>query len=78
MKEECRQTLEQAYMLLDGEQVADLDRRSIQEHLEACAPCYERYGLEREVKGIIARLQGCTTCPDKLRERIAYLLEFDR
>lgn len=70
--------LEQAYLILDGEDVDEGERRHIQEHLEACGPCYERYGLEQEVKGLIARLRGCTTCPDNLRVRITTLLEFDQ
>lgn len=78
MKEKCRQTLEQAYLILDGEDVDEAERRHIQQHLEACAPCFERYGLEQEVKGLIARLHGCTTCPDGLRMRITALLESEQ
>lgn len=77
MKPKCRETLAQAYLVLDGEPVDDAERLEIQAHLEACAPCYERYGLEREVKALIARLQGCTTCPDELRVRIVQLLHFE-
>jgi mycothiol system anti-sigma-R factor len=73
----CRETLAQAYLLLDGEPVPEAERREVQAHLEACAPCYERYGIEQEVKALIARLHGCTTCPEQLRVRIVQLLHFE-
>jgi mycothiol system anti-sigma-R factor len=75
MKEGCRQTLERAYLILDGEEITSEERVTIQEHLEACEPCFERYGLEVEVKRVIARLRGCTTCPDELKAKITTLLD---
>ncbi len=75
MKEECKQTLERAYLILDGESITVEEKLEIQVHLEACEPCWERYGLEVEVKRVIARLRGCTTCPDELKERITSLID---
>ncbi len=75
MKESCRETLEQVYLFLDVEQLSDDRRREIQTHLEECRPCFERYGVEREVQAVIARLRGKAVCPDELRARIAQLID---
>ncbi len=75
MKDICRQTLEKAYLFIDGEILNDAERHDIQVHLEACQPCYERYGLEKEVTALLARIRGCQRCPDPLRTRIQGLLE---
>ncbi|MBA2725921.1 MAG: mycothiol system anti-sigma-R factor [Actinobacteria bacterium] len=74
MKQLCQETLERAYLLLDGEG-SPAERAEIQQHLEACSPCYERYGLNAEVKSLIARLQGATPCPDGLRLKISEMLQ---
>lgn len=74
MKEKCRHTLEQAYLFLDGEVLSSEQRLEIQVHLEECAPCYERYGLDREVTVIIQRLRGSDRCPQELRDKIHDLI----
>jgi mycothiol system anti-sigma-R factor len=71
----CRETLEEAYLYLDEEGLSYERRLEIAHHLEECAPCLERYGLEREVTLIVSRLRGCTTCPPELRIRIANLIQ---
>ena len=75
MKEHCRETLEKAYLFLDGEVLSAAERQEIQVHLEECGPCFERYGVDHEVTALLARLRGCTQCPDELRVKIRSLLE---
>jgi mycothiol system anti-sigma-R factor len=75
MKQICRETLQRAYLLIDGEPIAEEETRSIRAHLEECTPCFERYGLEVEVKALISRLRGADQCPESLRNRIAGLIE---
>ncbi len=75
MKELCRVTLERAYLFLDGELLSEEERREIQDHLEYCRPCYERFGLEREVTLLLSRLRGCSRCPQTLKSRILILLQ---
>jgi mycothiol system anti-sigma-R factor len=75
MKQHCRDVLAEAYLILDGEVVAEDRRIEIQTHLEECVPCLERYGLERHIKAIIHRLQGGTRCPAELRARIIGYLD---
>jgi mycothiol system anti-sigma-R factor len=70
MKEHCRETLERAYLFLDGEALSDAQRLQIEAHLEECGPCYERYGLQREVMRLVARSRGHEKCPEGLRTRI--------
>jgi mycothiol system anti-sigma-R factor len=71
----CRETLREAFMYLDGEGLSDERRRELKAHLEECSPCYERVGLDKEVAHLISRLRGCTTCPEDLRIRITTLIE---
>jgi mycothiol system anti-sigma-R factor len=78
MKEECRETLERAYLFLDGELLSVSERHEIKRHLEDCGPCFERVGLEDEVGKVVARLRGCQPCPDRLRLKIKSLLEETR
>ncbi|HJR44990.1 MAG TPA: mycothiol system anti-sigma-R factor [Actinomycetota bacterium] len=75
MKEVCREYLARAYLYLDGEVLSETERTEIRVHLEECSPCLERYGLERELVTVIARLRTTTRCPDALKNRIASLLE---
>ena len=74
MKEKCRHTLEQAYLFLDGEVLSSEERTQIRVHLEECQPCYERYGLDREVTVIIQRIRGTQPCPQSLRDKVQNLI----
>jgi mycothiol system anti-sigma-R factor len=73
MKRVCKETLERAYLFLDGELLSFAERAEIREHLEACRPCYERYGIESEVTTLLAGLRNSQRCPDDLRSRITAL-----
>lgn len=74
MKDSCRQALERAYMFLDGEGLSEQERREVETHLEECGPCWERYGLEQEVSGVVSRLKDCNPCPEPLKARISGML----
>ncbi|MDQ3985746.1 MAG: mycothiol system anti-sigma-R factor [Actinomycetota bacterium] len=75
MKEDCRVVLRQAYLYLDGEILSEAERVEIRHHLEECRPCLERYGLEKEVTSLVARLRGKHSCPERVKARIQDLLE---
>ncbi len=75
MKERCRETLERLYLFLDGEVLSEAERIEIRAHLEACAPCYERYGVDEGVTRLVARLRHHQRCPESLRVRIQSLIE---
>ena len=66
---DCRVVLEKVYLYLDGE-MADHDVHHIREHLDECAPCLREFGIEQEVKALVARSCGCDRAPDGARERL--------
>lgn len=66
---DCRSVIEQVYLYLDGE-IGDEDCAKIRQHLDECSPCLRQYGLEQEVKALVARSCGCEPAPDSLRTRV--------
>ena len=70
---ECREVLEEVYLFLDGERTAH-DRHAIQQHLDDCTPCLRKYGIEREVKALVARCCGQEETPAHLRDRVLVAL----
>jgi mycothiol system anti-sigma-R factor len=71
---DCREVLEQVYLYLDGEML-DEDCSKIRQHLDECAPCLRQFGLEQEVKALVARSCGCDVAPEGLRERVLLRLQ---
>lgn len=65
---DCADVVEAVYLYIDGELPAEaID--SIRVHLEECSPCLREYGIEREVKALIARC-CCETAPEALRQSV--------
>ena len=65
---DCTEVIEAVYLYLDGEIEHDtLDR--IRHHLDECSPCLREYGIEREVKLLIAR-SCCEQAPPGLRDAV--------
>lgn len=65
---DCRDVLEAVYLYLDGETDQDA-LAAIRLHLDECSPCLREFGIEREVKLLIAR--SCAeTAPDSLRDAV--------
>jgi mycothiol system anti-sigma-R factor len=73
---DCHDVLTEVYLYLDLE--CDEDRRQIiRDHLDECSPCLREYGIELEVKVLVARCCGSDLAPPALRERLrAKLMEF--
>jgi len=66
--ESCADFIERIVYLLDNELDED-DVHAVKEHLDRCAPCLERYDVQRTVKSLVAR--SCSeAAPDTLRERV--------
>jgi mycothiol system anti-sigma-R factor len=66
---ECGDILTEVYLFLDLE--CSDDRRSmIQTHLDECTPCLREFGIEQEVKALVARCCGADRAPAELRERL--------
>jgi mycothiol system anti-sigma-R factor len=66
---DCREVLAEVYRYLDLE-CADDRRDRIRKHLDECSPCLREYGIELEVKALVARCCGTETAPIELRDRL--------
>jgi len=65
----CSQVISDVYLYLDAE-CDEVGRERIKRHLDECSPCLRDYGIEQEVKALVARCCGHETAPDGLRERL--------
>ena len=71
--ESCADFLDRIVYLLDNELDA-AEVAVVKVHLDECAPCFERYDVQRTIKMIVAR--SCTeTAPDALRDRVKVRLQ---
>jgi mycothiol system anti-sigma-R factor len=66
---DCDDVLRDVYLYLDDESDPSV-RNRIRQHLDDCAPCLKRFGLEQDVRSLIARCCGGDRAPQHLRERI--------
>ena len=70
MSDECSEFLDQIVYFLDNE-LAEADCADVQHHLDQCAPCLEKYDLQRTVKSVVAR--SCSeAAPDELRQKVLF------
>jgi mycothiol system anti-sigma-R factor len=71
--ESCADFLDRIVYLLDNELDAG-EVAIVKVHLDECAPCFERYDVQRTIKMIVAR--SCTeAAPDALREKVRVRLQ---
>ncbi len=68
-KTDCSVVLSEVYLYLDLE-CSDDRRVLIKKHLDECSRCLSEYGIEHEVKALVARCCGDETAPKELRERL--------
>ncbi len=66
---DCDEVLNDVFRYLDDETDA-AERSKIRAHLEGCSPCLKQFGLEADVKSLVARHCGGDRAPDELRNRI--------
>jgi mycothiol system anti-sigma-R factor len=66
---DCDEVLADVYLYLDDESALDV-RERIRAHLDDCAPCLRHFGLELDVKSLVARCCGGDVAPGSLRTRI--------
>lgn len=67
---DCDDVLRDVYLYLDDETDESVKNR-IREHLDGCAPCLKQFGLEQDVRSLIARCCGGDQAPQTLKERIS-------
>ena len=66
---DCSEVLAKVWVYLDGE-IDAAASAALRDHLEQCGPCLRHYGLEKEVKALIARCCGNDLAPEDLRDRV--------
>jgi mycothiol system anti-sigma-R factor len=66
---DCNEVLGEVYLYLDLE-CADDRRVVIRKHLDECSPCLREFGIEQEVKALVARCCGSETAPAELKMRL--------
>jgi mycothiol system anti-sigma-R factor len=66
---DCQDVLNDVYLYLDDESNPELVLR-IRQHLDDCTPCLRQFGLEQDVKSLIARCCGGDVAPERLRVSI--------
>jgi mycothiol system anti-sigma-R factor len=66
---DCEDVIKDVYLYLDDESNPELFSR-IRQHLDECAPCLRQFGLEQDVKSLIARCCGGDVAPEHLRATI--------
>jgi len=69
MSDECNDVLDEVYLYLDLE-CNDDRRQLIKQHLDECSPCLREFGIEQEVKALVARCCGAENAPDELKARL--------
>jgi mycothiol system anti-sigma-R factor len=70
----CSEVLEEVYYYLDGE-MSQHDCEHIRQHLDECGPCLREYGVEQEVKALVARSCGCESAPPGLKAKLLLTLQ---
>jgi mycothiol system anti-sigma-R factor len=66
---DCDDVLKDLYLYLDDESDVEV-RNRIRQHLDACSPCLKQYGLEQDVRSLVARCCGGDRAPETLHVRI--------
>jgi mycothiol system anti-sigma-R factor len=66
---DCDDVLNDLYLYLDDESDVEV-RNRIRQHLDACSPCLKQYGLEQDVRSLVARCCGGDRAPETLHLRI--------
>jgi mycothiol system anti-sigma-R factor len=70
---DCLDVLEQVYLYLDGE-IDEAHRQEVRDHIDECSPCLRQFGIEQEVKALVARCCGGESAPQALRDRLTVTL----
>ena len=65
----CAEVLDRVYSYIDGELEAP-DLAKIRQHLDACGPCFEEYGLDELVKKLVHKTCGQDRVPEALRAKV--------
>ena len=67
---DCDAVLRDIFLYLDDETHDPQLQSNMKAHLHDCGPCLRQYGLEQDVKSLIARTCGGDRAPAQLQQRI--------
>lgn len=65
----CDDALAEIYLLLDKECSAERDAE-LRRHIDDCPPCLEEYGIDEQIKQLLARKCGGEHAPADLKSRL--------
>lgn len=65
----CDEALAEIFLLLDHECTAERDAQ-LRKHLDDCPPCLEEYGIDEQIKQLLARKCGGEHAPAELKTRL--------
>ncbi|WP_197318542.1 mycothiol system anti-sigma-R factor [Saccharomonospora sp. NB11] len=65
----CDDALAEIYLLLDKECTPERDAQ-LRRHIEDCPPCLEEYGIDEQIKQLLARKCGGEHAPAELKNRL--------
>lgn len=65
----CDDALAEIYMLLDKECTPERDAE-LRRHIDDCPPCLEEYGIDEQIKQLLARKCGGEHAPAELKSRL--------
>jgi len=66
--------LAEVFLYLDGE-MTTARHDLIRHHLDECSPCLRKYGIEQEVRALVARTCGGDVAPQALRAKVLSRLQ---
>lgn len=66
---DCDDALAEIYLLLDKECTPERDAE-LRRHIEDCPPCLEEYGIDEQIKQLLARKCGGDHAPAELKNRL--------
>lgn len=68
-KVNCNEALAEIFLLLDRECSPERDAE-LRRHIEDCPPCLEEYGIDEQLKQLLARKCGGDHAPDELKQKL--------
>ena len=68
-KVNCNEALAEIFLLLDRECSPERDAE-LRRHIEDCPPCLEEYGIDEQLKQLLARKCGGDHAPDQLKQKL--------
>lgn len=63
---DCKKLMDDLHLYIDGEELSEQKRREFKKHIDQCAPCFEKYDVEKSLLEAIRTKMDKKCCPDKV------------